>query len=109
MFPGGFFKPVLKVYDSLLGEWCLFLIVLNEHLSDFVCLDRLWWLIVCNSLSESNMDLFEFLVICKPFPFMDETERLKELIFESSLMLLILFFPNALKGSNMLPTGQGSL
>lgn len=42
MFPGGFFKPVLKVYDSLLGEWCLFLIVLNEHLSDFVCLDRLW-------------------------------------------------------------------
>lgn len=55
------------------------------------------------------MDSFEFLVICKPFPFMDETERLKELIFESSLMLLILFFPNALKGSNMLPTGQGSL
>ena len=42
MFPRGFLKIVSKVYDFLLEEWCLFLIVLNEHLSDFVCLDRLW-------------------------------------------------------------------
>lgn len=39
---------------------------------------------------------------------MDKTKRLKELIFESGLMLLSHFFPNDLKGGNILPTGQGS-
>lgn len=69
----------MTVYDFLLGDLLLlFLTVLNVHLSDVAHLDNIS-MNFCISLSESNIDLLEFVIFWKTFHFIDEELKAKRI------------------------------